>query len=284
MSVYLKPDRTTEAVIAGRTLTIKEKIIPDGARAKRDVAAWCRKGEPMKPCKKLGEGNGIPRGVVIHNTNDIVTSSRTDPAEQYTRATWPNCRMSGAVVHFYVWKDQIWQNLALDERGWHAGDASSRRTDKTGNGFVGGNLDCIAIECIGKDPQSEDTAAALAAWLLKRFGLGTENLYTHKFFYPAKNCPEYILPHWDEFEKKVAELLEPGAPGPKDETDLFFPPCSSYKGRSIADALRSVGAENSFAFRKKIALANGINGYRGLASQNTLLLKLLKDGKLKKPA
>ena len=282
MSVFLKPDRTTEAVIAGRTLIIKEKIIPDSARARRDVASWCRKGEAMKPCKKLGEGSGMPRGVVIHNTDDIRTSSQTNPAEQYTRATWPNCHMSGAVVHFYVWKDEIWQNLALDERGWHAGDASSRRPDATGNGSVGGNLDCIAIECIGKDPASESTAAALAAWLLKRFGLGIENLYTHKYFCPAKNCPEYILPHWDEFKKSVESLLSPAAPDETDETKLFFPPCP-YGGRSIVDGLKSVGAPASFGFRKKTALANGVIGYKGLASQNLHLLSLLKQGKLRKP-
>ncbi|MBQ9543511.1 MAG: N-acetylmuramoyl-L-alanine amidase [Clostridia bacterium] len=279
MSVYLKPDRTYKASIGGRTLTVKEKIIPDGARAKRDVAAWCRKGEPMKPCKKLGEGSGEARGVVIHNTGDIQTSPLTDPAEQYTRATWPNCHMSGAVVHFYVWKSEIWQNLALDERGWHAGDASSRRPDKSENGFVGGNLDCVAIECIGKDPESEETCAALAAWLLKRFGLGVENLYTHKYFCPSKNCPEYILPHWDEFEKKTAKYLSPDAP---PETERYFGACT-YAGRSIVDALRSIGEENSFSYRKKIAAANGIAGYKGLASQNSALLKLLKEGKLKKP-
>lgn len=49
---------------------------------------------------------------------------------------------------------------------------------------------------------------------------------------------------------------------------------------SIVDALQAVGVENSFANRKKIAVKNGITGYRGSADQNDKLLSLLKNGKL----
>lgn len=60
-------------------------------------------------------------------------------------------------------------------------------------------------------------------------------------------------------------------------------PAASYKGNSIVDGLKSVGANSSFSYRAEIAAANGISDYRGTASQNTALLKLLKAGQLKKP-
>lgn len=49
---------------------------------------------------------------------------------------------------------------------------------------------------------------------------------------------------------------------------------------SIVTALNSIGVASSFANRKKIAKANGINTYLGTAAQNTKLLNLLKQGKL----
>ena len=29
------------------------------------------------------------------------------------------------------------------------------------------------------------------------------DIYTHKYFYPKKNCPAYILPHWNTFLSNV---------------------------------------------------------------------------------
>lgn len=57
-----------------------------------------------------------------------------------------------------------------------------------------------------------------------------------------------------------------------------------YTGSSVSlvDALKAVGVDSSMANRKKIAKANGISNYTGTASQNTKLLNLLKQGKLKK--
>lgn len=62
----------------------------------------------------------------------------------------------------------------------------------------------------------------------------------------------------------------------------YFPK-ANYKGVSFTDALRSVGVQFTFAYRKKIASSNGINNYSGTAAQNMKLLDLLKCGKLIKP-
>lgn len=56
---------------------------------------------------------------------------------------------------------------------------------------------------------------------------------------------------------------------------------SDYDGKSIIDALKSIGEDSSKANRAKIALANGIENYSGKSSENTKLLKLFKEGKLK---
>ena len=55
----------------------------------------------------------------------------------------------------------------------------------------------------------------------------------------------------------------------------------NYKGVSIVDALKEINIDSSYNYRKTLAKLNNINNYRGTATQNTTLLKLLKQGKLK---
>ncbi len=56
----------------------------------------------------------------------------------------------------------------------------------------------------------------------------------------------------------------------------------SYKGLSFVDALKSIGVDSSFENRKLIAINNSISNYKGKTSQNLKLLRLLKNGKLRK--
>ena len=149
------------------------------------------------------EGNIL--GVTIHNTDWITTAAGTTPAEQYTRAT-ANGNMGDVRVHFYVDDTCAWQNLPLSLSGWHAAD-----------GDGDGNRRTIAIECImgkgntDRDSKSEDNAARLAAALLKQYGFGIDRLFTHQHWYSRKYCPAYILPHWNDFKKKVEGYLNEGS-------------------------------------------------------------------------
>jgi hypothetical protein len=66
-------------------------------------------------------------------------------------------------------------------------------------------------------------------------------------------------------------------------TSTTYYPKYTGKSDSIVDALAAVGeTDTSKTHRTKIAAANGITGYSGTAAQNTKLLVLLKNGKLKK--
>ena len=211
MSVYLTPDSVKIARIGGETLTIKQKIVPDSARATKYVASYVQQGQPMKPCAPLS-GTGKAKGVTVHNTGDITVAVDTTPAEQYARATWPNQNMGGVMVHFYVWHDDIWQLLDETERGWHATDGTSRRSSQRSGDLIGGNLDTIAIEAIGADAETEATAAKLTAYLLREHGLSPDtDVYNHNYFYSAKYCPVYILPRWSAFLAAVRSYHSAGA-------------------------------------------------------------------------
>lgn len=201
---------TPDATRTEYGLVINEKIIPWGAVWPKDSGSY-KKGQKYKADKLLSGGTGKVAGVTIHNTNDLANVE--EDAEQYTRATWPNANMNDARVHYYVDDVNAWQNLEDTEVGWHAGDGSSG----PGNGTT------IAIEIImdgsgsKEDLGAEENGVLLAALLLKRYGLTVEQLYTHNHWmgHPdkivqgaRKNCPLYILPHWEQFKEKVAAKLK----------------------------------------------------------------------------
>lgn len=140
-------------------------------------------------------------GITVHNT-DKISVSGTTMSEQYLRATY-NDRMGDVRVHFYVDETESWQGLPLESAGWHAAD---------GNGD--GNMKTIAIECImdgsgsASSKKAEENCARLVAWLLDKYKLSNNAIYSHNHWYSKKYCPAYILPHWDSFKKKCVSYRE----------------------------------------------------------------------------
>ena len=229
MAAFLTPDRTRRE----GGLVISEKLIPDTALWPRDVRAGgflYKKGTPYKANRLLSGGTGCVQGVTVHNTSRIRVPEDTTPAEQYTRATWPNANMGSVRVHYYVDGRSVWQNLRENEVGWHAAD-----------GRGPGNETTLAVEIImagtgdREDLDAEENGARLCGLLLARHGLTAAALYRHRDWYPRKNCPCYLIPHWDEFKARVehyrlAALGE--APAPQDK-----------RLTALADRLEAVAKE-----------------------------------------
>ena len=128
-------------------------------------------------------------------------------SEQYTRAT-VNGNMNDVRVHFYVDDKEAWQNLPLTLSGWHAAD-----------GLGKGNTQTIAIECImdgqsgARNEDAEKNCARLTAWLLDKYGLTTNDVYSHNHWYSQKYCPLYILPHWNRFISLVESFRSKSTTG-----------------------------------------------------------------------
>lgn len=240
----LKPDNTT--TLGG--VTVNEYLLTKHNPNHIDMPSVSMEGKVI--------------GITVHNTEWISVASGTTPAEQYTRATY-NGNMKDVRVHYYVDNTCAWQNLPLTLSGWHAADGS-------GNG----NRRTIAIECImsstynDKDKKSEDNCARLAAALLKKYGFDINHLYTHThwlnvrdgksgtvdYLNTAKNsykmCPAYILPHWEEFKKKVESYLNAGFTStPSTEKQLY------RVRKSWSDAKSQIGAYSSLENAKKACKA-----------------------------
>ena len=237
---------TPDATRTEYGLVINQKIIPWGAVWPKDSGKY-KKGDKFKADRRLSGGTGKVAGVTIHNTGDLPNVE--EDAEQYTRATWPNANMNDARVHYFVDDINAWQNL---EVGWHAGDGSSG----PGNGTT------IAIEIImdgtgsKEDLGAEANGVILAALLLKKYGLTVEQLYTHNHWmgHPdaivqgaRKNCPLYILPHWEQFKARVAaklaELNGAGTDAPVEEVRTAIMGEARATAQQMALYCRSKNAE-----------------------------------------
>lgn len=84
------------------------------------------------------------------------------------------------------------------------------------------------------------------------------------------------------FSKQAAKPIKTTKPVSKPvATTSYYKKCAK-KHVSFVDGLNSIGVNSKFSNRSKIARKNGIKVYIGSASQNTKLLNLLKQGKLKK--
>lgn len=55
----------------------------------------------------------------------------------------------------------------------------------------------------------------------------------------------------------------------------------NYHGFSIVDALKEINIDSSYQYRSKLASLNDIPNYTGTGIQNTIMLNLLKEGRLK---
>ncbi len=157
-------------------------------------------------------------GVTIHNTDDLPRVE--DDGEQYTRAT-VNGNMNTVRTHLYTDDLCAWQNLEFDRCNWTCADGSGS-----------GNMQTIAIECIMSGTSGEqnlkarDNAARLAAYILYKYGLTADALYTHAYWlhikdgrtgdidelcvkpHYYKNCPLYIIPDWLGFKKLVDKYIK----------------------------------------------------------------------------
>ena len=162
-------------------------------------------------------------GVTIHNTEDLPRVE--DDAEQYTRAT-VNGNMGTVRTHLYTDDLGAWQDLELERCNWTCAD-----------GMGQGNMQTIAIECImsgttgTENLKARDNAARLAAYILHKYGLTADNLYTHTYWlhvrdghtklsdtanvdkwctapHSYKTCPYYIIPDWLGFKKLVDKYVK----------------------------------------------------------------------------
>ena len=141
------------------------------------------------------------------------------------------------------------------------------------------NCDCSSLvrACIKKAANKDvgDFTTVSEMSVLKKSGL-----FEEPFIY--KNEKDTPLFMGDILVTKTKGHTVIVTSGKKRKEDGYYK-CYTGTSSSIVNALSSVGEKDtSYKHRKLIASSNGISNYSGTAKQNTTLLVLLKQGRLKK--
>ena len=139
-----------------------------------------------------------PQGITIHNTANDASAQN-----EIAYMTSNNQEVS---YHYAVDDVEAIQGLPLNRNGWHAGDGTNGK----------GNRTTIAIEiCHSLTPgnpkyaKSEDNGAKLTAILLHQYGWGIDRIRKHQDW-SGKYCPHRILDNgnWEGFKGKVQKYLD----------------------------------------------------------------------------
>lgn len=229
-------------------------------------------------------------GITIHNTGDLANVE--DDAEQYTRAT-VNGNMSTVRSHYYVDDLSAWQNLDLDYQNWTNGDGSGP-----------GNAQTIAIECIMSSSSEANemsmlarkNCAELTAFLLQKYGLTTDNIYTHTHWlhtadntqgtreelnikpHSYKTCPLYIIPNWSNFLADVQSYMSNEIPSTSTSTTTSTTENTNYLVRVTDPDVNGLNVRTEPDFSAKI-VATATQGIYTIVDEKTVSGTLF--GKLK---
>ena len=133
-----------------------------------------------------GRNRTATKYIVIHNTG---MAAPTATAKQLSKSIQNSTRE--ASWHFSIDDKETYQQLGINEVGWHAGEAN-------GNNYGIGIESCVYQ---GVDfNQVLRRLAKLTAQLLIDFNLGFSDIKQH-YDFSGKNCPQVIREahRWDEF-------------------------------------------------------------------------------------
>ncbi len=173
-------------------LKITEDILPDNS--------------PLKPNAK----RTLTKYITLHNTGMAHPSATAQGLNEYIHTTDRE-----ASWHFSVDDKEAFQELKLDEKGWHAGDSSHSYGDIYYNetykkwSIGGGNNNSIGIEmCVysGVDfNMVMRNTAKLTASLLVKYNLTPSDVRQH-YDFAGKDCPQVLRQagRWSEMLELIS--------------------------------------------------------------------------------
>lgn len=160
------------------------------------------KNRPKIKLKKI-------KGIVIHWTANTGKGANAIANRNYFNSTE---RLASA--HFIVDDRNIIQCIPEDEVAWHVGSDKYRDAGRklSENGY-GPNYFTIGIEmCVNSDGnwiKTYQNTVELAACLLRKYNLNTNDLYRH-YDITGKDCPKMMIDEseWLKFKNAVDKLIK----------------------------------------------------------------------------
>lgn len=135
--------------------------------------------------------------LVIHYTSNNGDTAKNN-ADYFTR------EKVGASAHYFCDESEIWQSVKDTDTAWHCGAKTYKHPECRNSNSIG--IEICMNDKNGKVRQgSIDTAAELARYLMKRYGILFANVVMHNQV-TGKNCPAPMVSDpalWDTFKKSL---------------------------------------------------------------------------------
>ena len=138
-----------------------------------------------------------PEYIVVHYTANKGDTAKNN-ADYFAR------EKVGASAHYFCDESEIWQSVKDTDTAWHCGAKTYKHPECRNNNSIG--IEICMNDKNGKVRQgSIDTAAELARYLMKRYGILLANVVMHNQV-TGKNCPAPMVSDpalWDAFKKSL---------------------------------------------------------------------------------
>lgn len=135
--------------------------------------------------------------LVIHYTSNNGDTAKNN-ADYFTR------EKVGASAHYFCDESEIWQSVKDTDTAWHCGAKTYKHPECRNSNSIG--IEICMNDKSGKVRQgSIDTAAELARYLMKRYGILLANVIRHHDV-TGKDCPAPMVSDpalWDAFKKSL---------------------------------------------------------------------------------
>lgn len=135
--------------------------------------------------------------LVIHYTSNNGDTAKNN-ADYFAR------EKVGASAHYFCDESEIWQSVKDTDTAWHCGAKTYKHPECRNSNSIG--IEICMNDKSGKVRQgSIDTAAELARYLMKRYGILLANVVMHNQV-TGKNCPAPMVSDpalWDAFKKSL---------------------------------------------------------------------------------
>lgn len=154
----------------------------------------------FKECNSQNFTPGRSRKVkylVIHYTSNNGDTAKNN-ADYFAR------EKVGASAHYFCDESEIWQSVKDTDTAWHCGAKTYKHPECRNSNSIG--IEICMNDKNGKVRQgSIDTAAELARYLMKRYGILLANVIRHHDV-TGKDCPAPMVDDpalWDAFKKSL---------------------------------------------------------------------------------
>lgn len=135
--------------------------------------------------------------IVIHYTSNQGDTAKNN-ADYFAR------EKVGASAHYFCDESEIWQSVKDTDTAWHCGAKTYKHPECRNSNSIGIEI-CMNDKNGNVRQGSIDTAAELARYLMKRYGILLANVVMHNQV-TGKNCPAPMVSDpalWDAFKKSL---------------------------------------------------------------------------------